>query len=149
MMQTLMATTPEMFASSVSARRQLMLKKCERLASETFLHWGQISQRTYDFSRRVGIADALAELTLPDVIDFFDLYLAIDAPERRKIAGWAHGAKYTAPLLEKQQGSEASSGDDRDVKGGAGDGSDEACKVENRLDSAIEKQENVMGNVNG
>lgn len=75
-----------------------MLKRNERLSSETGRHWSEIYRRTYDFGKKERIAACLSELTLADVLDFYDQYLALNAPERRKIAGWAHGAMFTAEL---------------------------------------------------
>lgn len=73
----------------------MILKKDDSLFAETNRYWRAISACTYDFGRTQRIADSLGKLTLEDVIGFYDRYLAVDGPERRKIASWAQGENIT------------------------------------------------------
>lgn len=83
--------TPETFAEKTQGLRQLILKRDERLSSESGRHWSEISVRTYDFGRTERIAAIVGDkLALADLLGLYDRYLARDAPERRKIAAWAH-----------------------------------------------------------
>lgn len=122
--------TPEAFSQSVIARRQIQLKKIERLRVETTRHWGQITARTYDFGRNERVANCLAELTLDDMLNFHDRYLAIGGPERCKIAGWAHGAKAKTCDVTKEDGGDAQAvaAEDGAVTGGKGAGMENGGK---------------------
>lgn len=117
--QTLVSLTAEDFAAAVRARKQAILQRYERLNSETSRHWSEISTRMYDFGRRERIASFVSELTLADIVAFYDRYLAIDAPERCKIAIWAHGPKQQQCLAASRLSSAEVAGEDQDgLQGG-------------------------------
>lgn len=90
-LKTLISITPEAFATHVVARKQMVLKRYENSFAEASRHWRAITRDGGDFGQTKRVADMISKLTLKDLIQFYDRYLAIGAPERRKMASWAQG----------------------------------------------------------
>ena len=59
------------------------IKKARTMREETYSYFGEIQNRMYCFDRNWKEAAELDTTSLNDVIEFFDSYIAVGAPERK------------------------------------------------------------------
>ena len=62
------------------------LKKPKSMIDETFRYVSEMESKTYIFDRKWKLASELDQLSLNDVVSFFDHFIAIGAAKRRKLS---------------------------------------------------------------
>jgi insulysin len=74
----------EEFTSNIDAVVQSFLEKDKSIGEESKKYWDVIANETYVFKRLALIAAELKEVTKDDILQFFDKYIAKNAPKRTK-----------------------------------------------------------------
>ncbi|CAJ1432825.1 unnamed protein product, partial [Effrenium voratum] len=74
------------FQKNVEALVNERTQRYSRLVQETTRHWAEILPRRYKFEKVAESTRVLQKVKRQDVVDFFETYLAPNAPERRKLS---------------------------------------------------------------
>ncbi|KAL4198409.1 hypothetical protein AMTRI_Chr03g140060 [Amborella trichopoda] len=78
----------------------MKLEKHKNLSEESEFFWIEIERGTLKFDRVEHEVGAIRELTQEDMIDFFDIYIKVGAPRRKKLSiqvyGKLHSSEYEA-----------------------------------------------------
>ncbi|KAF6158546.1 hypothetical protein GIB67_040060 [Kingdonia uniflora] len=102
----LYAMTSDDFKSNVNALIDMKLEKHKNLREESRFHWGEIVNGTLQFDRRDAEVAALKHLTQKELIDFFNEYIKMDAPQKKtltvQVYGGSHHTEYEAAQIEKR-----------------------------------------------
>jgi len=92
----------EDFQGNIDAVVQNFEEKDKNLAEESSVYWSQIANNTYQFKRRALLAAELKNLSIHQVLQFYDKFIAKDAPHRRKLSihvfAEQHLEKYNDPV---------------------------------------------------
>ncbi|KAK6945293.1 Peptidase M16, N-terminal [Dillenia turbinata] len=90
--------TEDEFKSNVNALIDMKLEKHKNLKEESRFYWREICDGTLKFDRRESEVAALRQLTQQDLIDFFNQYIKVGAPQKRSLSvrvyGCNHGSEY-------------------------------------------------------
>eukprot|EP00479_Gromia_sphaerica_P008783 TRINITY_DN3490_c0_g1_i2.p1 TRINITY_DN3490_c0_g1~~TRINITY_DN3490_c0_g1_i2.p1 ORF type:complete len:328 (-),score=61.57 TRINITY_DN3490_c0_g1_i2:26-1009(-) len=106
----------EKFETSKDAVIKLILEKEKKLSETTQRFWSEIATRQYLFDRAQQEAETLRGLHLEDLKHFFDRYIAMNAPERRKFSSRSVGKKEdNKPAAEPEAGASASASEEADA----------------------------------
>eukprot|EP00850_Spirogloea_muscicola_P012506 SM000081S22640 [mRNA] locus=s81:244115:252096:- [translate_table: standard] len=91
--ETLVGMSADTFESHREALIQQKLQKDHSLLDESDRHWDQIWEHRYFFNSRKVEAAALKNVTLADLVEWFDKYLAVGSATRRKLTVhvWSRG----------------------------------------------------------
>ncbi|XP_044504367.1 insulin-degrading enzyme-like 1, peroxisomal isoform X3 [Mangifera indica] len=99
--------TSEQFKSNVNALIDMKLEKHKNLREESGFYWREISDGTFKFDRREAEAAALRQLTQEELIDFFNEYVKIGAPQKKtlsvRVYGSLHASEYTSENCESAE----------------------------------------------
>ncbi|GKV32541.1 hypothetical protein SLEP1_g41137 [Rubroshorea leprosula] len=99
--------TQDEFKSNVNALIDMKLEKHKNLWEESSFYWGEIAYGTLKFDRIEAEVAALRQLTQPELIDFFNEYIKVGAPQKRtlsiRVVGKEHLAEYKATKSEVAQ----------------------------------------------
>lgn len=76
----------EEFETNVEAVVQTFLEKNKNLGEESGQYWNPISNKTYLFKKRNLLATEVKDLSMFQVLQFFDKFIVKDAPRRKKIS---------------------------------------------------------------
>jgi insulysin len=95
---TLATMSDDEFASNVDSVCQNLLEKNKNLGEESSKHWSVISNQTYRFQRLQEIAAEARDLSLDDVLRFFDRYLLAQSPFRKKLSVQVFGKNHQDSL---------------------------------------------------
>jgi secreted Zn-dependent insulinase-like peptidase len=95
---TLATMSDDEFASNVDSVCQNLLEKNKNLGEESSKHWSVISNQTYRFQRLQEIAAEARDLSLDDVLRFFDRYLLAQSPFRKKLSVQVFGKNHQESL---------------------------------------------------
>ncbi|GLT29359.1 hypothetical protein SLA2020_042310 [Shorea laevis] len=102
--------TQDEFKSNVNALIDMKLDKHKNLREESMFYWREISDGTLKFDRIEAEVAALRQLTQPELIDFFNEYIKVSAPQKRtlsvRVVGKEHLAEYRATKSEVVQPAE-------------------------------------------
>ncbi|KAI4967708.1 hypothetical protein ZWY2020_016983 [Hordeum vulgare] len=86
------------FKSNVNAVIDMKREKYKNIREESAFFWGEISQGTLKFDRKEAEVAALGELKKEELIEFFDNYVKVGAPEKKilsiQIYGGLHASEY-------------------------------------------------------
>ncbi|KAK7244519.1 hypothetical protein RIF29_39342 [Crotalaria pallida] len=92
--------TNDEFKSNVNALIDMKLEKHKNLKEESTFFWREINNGTLRFDRRDFEVEALRQLSLQELIDFFDEYVKVGAPQKRTLSvgvyGKLHSSEYKA-----------------------------------------------------
>ena len=93
---TLGAFTEEELKTNIQAVIEKLLEKPKNLDQESMRHWEEIKNAFYLFDRKERLAKHLRNVKLSDCTEFFDLYIAAQSGERRKVSSqlFGKGSKY-------------------------------------------------------
>ncbi|GLT96209.1 hypothetical protein SLE2022_138520 [Rubroshorea leprosula] len=78
--------TPDEFTSNVNALIDTKLEKHKNLWEESSFYWREITNGTRKFNRIEEEVAALRKLTQPELIDFFNEYIKVGAPQKRTLS---------------------------------------------------------------
>ncbi|GLT96004.1 hypothetical protein SLE2022_136540 [Rubroshorea leprosula] len=99
--------TQDEFESNVNALTDMKLEKHKNLREESRFYWKEIADGTLKFDRIENEVTALMRLTQPELIDFFNKYIKVGAPQKRtlsvRVFGKEHLAEYKATKSEVVQ----------------------------------------------
>ncbi|KAJ0245875.1 Insulin-degrading enzyme-like 2 [Hirschfeldia incana] len=84
----------EEFMSNVTALIDMKLEKHKNLNEESSFYWREIKNGTLKFNRKDEEVAALRELKKEELIDFFDEYIKIDAPNKKSMSIYVYGRKH-------------------------------------------------------
>jgi len=91
----------EEFTRHKQALTDRRLEKPKKLAARCGRIWQEISSHRYNFNRdEIEVAE-LAPITKKEVLEFFDTFIAVDAPERKKLS------VHCVSVVPKEEGDEA------------------------------------------
>jgi len=76
----------EEFETNVEAVVQTFLEKNKNLGEESGQYWNPISNKTYLFKKRNLLATEVKDLSMFQVLQFFDKFIVKNAPRRKKIS---------------------------------------------------------------
>ena len=82
----LIAETPEFLAQNKAAVVANLTEKEKNLGEMHNRLWGEIERRRFDWAHQDRVAAAVALITLDSLLAFWDRYIAMDAPQRRKMS---------------------------------------------------------------
>lgn len=103
-LEDLKASEFENFVDSAVATK---LEKDKRLSQRTRRFFNEVDGKTFLYNRAEQEIAALRKVQKADVIAMFDKYIAIDAPERRKIASLVYGCKHPMGEYGAEESQEA------------------------------------------
>eukprot|EP00850_Spirogloea_muscicola_P015894 SM000125S26099 [mRNA] locus=s125:384142:392192:+ [translate_table: standard] len=91
--ETLVGMSADTFESHREALIQQKLQKDHSLLDESDRHWDQIWEHRYFFNSRKVEAAALENVTLAELVEWYDKYLAVGSATRRKLTVhvWSRG----------------------------------------------------------
>ncbi|XP_061340328.1 insulin-degrading enzyme-like 1, peroxisomal [Gastrolobium bilobum] len=96
--------TIDEFKSNVNALIDMKLEKHKNLREESAFFWREINDGTLRFDRRDFEVEALRQLTLQELIDFFNEYVKVGAPQKKtlsiRVYGNLHSSEYKAEASE-------------------------------------------------
>ncbi|GKV27575.1 hypothetical protein SLEP1_g36735 [Rubroshorea leprosula] len=99
--------THDDFKSNVNALIDMKLEKHKNLREESRFYWREISDGTLKFDRKEVEVAALKQLTQQELIDFFNQYIRVGAPQKRTLSvhviGKGHLSGYKATKTEVPQ----------------------------------------------
>ncbi|KAJ6332050.1 hypothetical protein OIU76_010434 [Salix suchowensis] len=97
--------TDDEFKRNVNALIDMKLEKHKNLREESAFYWREISDGTLKFDRKECEVATLKQLTLQDLINFFDEHVKVGAPRKRtlsvRVYGKLHSCEY--PSDKSQQ----------------------------------------------
>ncbi|KAK7396245.1 hypothetical protein VNO78_17113 [Psophocarpus tetragonolobus] len=88
--------TVDEFKSNVNALIDMKLEKHKNLREESAFFWREINDGTLRFDRRIYEVEALRELTLQELIDFFNEYVKVGAPRKKTLSIRVHGNRHSS-----------------------------------------------------
>jgi len=83
------------FSNNITSVVGELSQRHSRMAQETLQHWAEIQPRRYRFDRLPMTVEALKALRKEQLLHFFREYLAVEAPQRRKLSMQVLGASAT------------------------------------------------------
>ncbi|KAK7285599.1 hypothetical protein RJT34_20375 [Clitoria ternatea] len=92
----LLEMTVDEFKSNVNALIDMKLEKHKNLREESAFFWREISDGTLRFDRRDYEVEALRQLTLNELIDFFNEYVKDGAPRKKTLSVRVHGNRHSS-----------------------------------------------------
>ncbi|KAL1312426.1 hypothetical protein HN51_039044 [Arachis hypogaea] len=96
----LLEMTADDFKSNVNALIDMKLEKHKNLREESAFFWREITDGTLRFDRKDFEVEALRQLTLQELIDFFNEYVKVGAPQKKtlsiRVYGNLHSDDYEA-----------------------------------------------------
>ncbi|GLT74479.1 hypothetical protein SLA2020_462740 [Shorea laevis] len=99
--------THDDFKSNLNALIDMKLEKHKNLREESRFYWREISDGTLKFDRKEVEVAALKQLTQQELIDFFNQYIKVGAPQKRTLSvhviGKEHLLGYKATKTEVSQ----------------------------------------------
>ncbi|KAL0867024.1 hypothetical protein Bca101_046142 [Brassica carinata] len=84
----------EEFKSNVTALIDMKLEKHKNLNEESSFYWREIKNGTLKFNRKDEEVAALRELKKEELIDFFDEYIKVDAPNKKSMSICVYGSQH-------------------------------------------------------
>ncbi|GFY98227.1 insulinase (Peptidase family M16) family protein [Actinidia rufa] len=88
--------------SNVNALIDMKLEKHKNLKEESSFFWREISDGTLKFDRRECEVAALNQLTLKELIDFFDEYIKVGAPRKKSLSVQVYGSAHSSEFKTDQ-----------------------------------------------
>ncbi|XP_027350190.1 insulin-degrading enzyme-like 1, peroxisomal isoform X3 [Abrus precatorius] len=88
--------TNDEFKSNVNALIDMKLEKHKNLREESAFFWREINDGTLRFDRRDYEVEALRQLTLQELIDFFNEYVKVGAPRKKTLSVRVHGNRHSS-----------------------------------------------------
>ncbi|PSS15673.1 Insulin-degrading enzyme-like 1, peroxisomal [Actinidia chinensis var. chinensis] len=98
----LYALSGDEFKSNVNALIDMKLEKHKNLKEESSFYWREISDGTLKFDRRECEVAALNQLTLKELIDFFDEYIKVGAPRKKSLSVQVYGSAHSSEFKTDQ-----------------------------------------------
>ncbi|KAF5474140.1 hypothetical protein F2P56_006066 [Juglans regia] len=96
--------TDDEFKNNVNTLIDMKLEKYKNLREESGFYWREIYNGTLKFDRKESEVAALRKLTQKELIDFFNDYIKVGAPQRKSLSvgvyGNLHSSEYTADASE-------------------------------------------------
>ncbi|KAL2320761.1 hypothetical protein Fmac_029730 [Flemingia macrophylla] len=92
----LLEMTNDEFKSNVNALIDMKLEKHKNLREESVFFWREIKHGTLRFDRRDCEVEALKQLSLQDLIDFFNEYVKVGAPRKESLSLRIHGNRHAS-----------------------------------------------------
>ncbi|CAN6454673.1 unnamed protein product [Victoria cruziana] len=92
----LYALSIEEFENNVNALIEMKLEKHKNLRDESLFYWLEIEDGTFIFDRKEAEVAALRKLTRNDLIEFFDTYVRVRSPQRKKLSVQVFGGRHSA-----------------------------------------------------
>ncbi|CAI0374959.1 unnamed protein product [Linum tenue] len=86
------------FKSNVNALIDMKLEKLKNLREESSLYWREISDGTLKFDRKECEVAALRQLTQDELLEFFNDYIKVDAPQKRTLSIRVYGSPHSSEL---------------------------------------------------
>ncbi|RDX69871.1 Insulin-degrading enzyme-like 1, peroxisomal, partial [Mucuna pruriens] len=96
--------TIDEFKSNVNALIDMKLEKHKNLREESAFFWREINDGTLRFDRKDYEVEALRQLTLQELIGFFNEYVKVGAPRKKTLSVRVHGNRHSSEY--KAQASE-------------------------------------------
>ncbi|XP_041024462.1 insulin-degrading enzyme-like 1, peroxisomal [Juglans microcarpa x Juglans regia] len=97
--------TDDEFKNNVNTLIDMKLEKYKNLREESGFYWREIYNGTLKFDRKESEVAALRKLTQKELIDFFNDYIKVGAPQRKSLSvgvyGNLHSSEYTADASEQ------------------------------------------------
>ncbi|KAG2325587.1 hypothetical protein Bca52824_008315 [Brassica carinata] len=84
----------EEFKSNVTALIDMKLEKHKNLNEESSFYWREIKNGTFKFNRKDEEVAVLRELKKEELIDFFDEYIKVDAPNKKSMSICVYGRQH-------------------------------------------------------
>ncbi|XP_010516363.1 PREDICTED: insulin-degrading enzyme-like 2 [Camelina sativa] len=84
----------EEFKSNVTTLIDMKLEKDKNLDEESWFYWAEIQTGTLKFNRIDAEVAALRELKKDELIDFFDEYIKVDAPNKKSLSICVYGNQH-------------------------------------------------------
>ncbi|WOK97143.1 insulin-degrading enzyme-like 1, peroxisomal isoform X2 [Canna indica] len=88
--------TDDEYKNNVNALTDMKLEKHKNLWEESGFYWREIVDGTFKFDRIDSEVAALKELKKEELIDFFDTYIKVDAPQRKALSIQVYGGQNSA-----------------------------------------------------
>ena len=85
------------FQVNVNAVTEKLMEKDKNLNEQTNRFWTNLTNGSYDYDKKKKEAEAVKVTTKAGIIDFFDKYFALGAPQRRKLSVQTFGALHPLP----------------------------------------------------
>ncbi|KAL2952719.1 hypothetical protein AAZX31_19G126700 [Glycine max] len=92
----LLEMTVDEFKSNVNALIDVKLEKHKNLWEESSFFWQEINYGTLRFDRKDYEIEALRQLTLQELIDFFNEYVKVGAPRKKTLSVRVHGNRHSS-----------------------------------------------------
>ncbi|CAL1352436.1 unnamed protein product [Linum trigynum] len=86
------------FKNNVNALINMKLEKVKNLSEESSYYWNEISEGTLKFDRKECEVAALRQLTQDELLDFFNDYIKIGAPQKRTLSIRVYGSPHSSEL---------------------------------------------------
>lgn len=83
------------FKNNVNALIDMKLEKHKNLREESGFYWREISDGTVKFDRRESEVAALRQITQQELIDFFNEYIKVGAPQKRILSVRVYGRQHS------------------------------------------------------
>lgn len=83
------------FKNNVNALIDMKLEKHKNLREESGFYWREISDGTVKFDRRESEVAALRQITQQELIDFFNEYIKVGAPQKRILSVQVYGRQHS------------------------------------------------------
>jgi len=74
------------FQKNIVAVCQSLREKNKNIGEETSKYWHALTNKSYDFKRLDLIADEVEKVEKNEVLQFFDKFIAVDGPRRKKLS---------------------------------------------------------------
>jgi len=94
---TLASLSAESYQINLAAVIAKKLEKDKTLNEETNRHWGEIAKHKFIFNRVELEVEVLRRLQLRDLVEFYNLCIAINSPHRAKFAVQVFGCNFQVP----------------------------------------------------
>ncbi|TPX70225.1 hypothetical protein SpCBS45565_g01950 [Spizellomyces sp. 'palustris'] len=95
--------TADEYAKHQAALAARMLEKDKNLGQESHRLWTHVSSRYYNFDQHIEDADLVKCVTQDSLLEFYDTFIALSAPERRKLSVHVRSQKSGSPADEDAQ----------------------------------------------
>eukprot|EP00262_Sarcandra_glabra_P011671 TRINITY_DN2852_c0_g1_i1.p1 TRINITY_DN2852_c0_g1~~TRINITY_DN2852_c0_g1_i1.p1 ORF type:complete len:582 (+),score=98.14 TRINITY_DN2852_c0_g1_i1:31-1746(+) len=92
--------TNDEYRGNVNALIDMKLEKHKNLREESAFYWREIVQGTLKFDRRESEVAALRELEQQELIEFFNDYIKVGAPQRKTLSIQVYGGLHLAEYKE-------------------------------------------------
>lgn len=87
------------FKSNVGALIDMKLEKHKNLREECRFFWKEIVDGTLKFDRKEAEVAALKQMTKQDLLDVFNRFIKVNAPQKKRLSIWVYGSSH-APEQE-------------------------------------------------